>query len=915
LRWCTGPPVVAAVWLLAGLLTGAETDVRPPPIPAAVLQQRPWLDPNGPSFPDSSLVDFSYLLDPPSGKHGFLFAGRDNHFYFQDGTRGRFWGLNVAKDSVFQPHQIVDQAVATIARAGFNLVRLHHVDGVTGLLPPERAGQQERLDPDKLDALDYWIYKLKERGIYVYLDLLDYRTFQAAEQVPNAEQLGRGAKPCAVFNERLIELQLEYARALLVEHVNPYTKLSYAQDPTVCLLEICDENGLFIREKYWHEIPEPYATELRRRWNEWLRRQYQTTESLKAAWSDRNGACPLREGENLENASVRLPGLDDTSRLPNGLPRPSAAHHRDPCQARQNDLVRFCYSVHRAYFKRMKDALREQGVKIPITAVTDDDTMADLRAVADELDFIGNNFYYDHPLFARGKQWRLPTFFWSRNLLADGGVESLVPQTLISRAAHRPLVVREWSPCWPNKFRAGGMLEMAAYASLQDLDAVILFTYDTRPDNGRIGYFDVRRDPPRWGLAGPGAAIFLGQLIRPAKHEIKIAYSRTDTFFRLSGALPELYGLGWVARIGNALYDDVYDDQADLTVASGLTSGGAYPGKRCVIFANSKYDSLDARSTNGGIDERSGYGIPTIAFGSALFSFAGLLFDEATKVKLDPWPAFDVAAVRAQNFDPIGIESSGRACYGFFDPSRRNMVFKSLRARNATRVALDLLRIVEQSEGHTGGVEIGHKFVENRRYVSDTGELVRDETAGVLLVDALAVQACAGALARNTKTKTSVIALDSRAPIGVLLAITFDHKPVPESRRFVIKLVTVAVNTGESKRIHQHRAQGLFYALDDPGEPPVRTCGQLSTKPTVVAVGDRPLVEAFVTNGTWEIVRQREEAYVYCDTPGARFRCAWLGPKVELLAYTEQEQPSSTTVSQPFTYPQGVRFIRLRPSS
>ena len=72
--------------------------------PAAPQQQPnllgdaiPALSPNADGLPDSSLVDFSGLLDGPCGKRGWLFTGRDGNFYFEDGTRARFWGINVAK--------------------------------------------------------------------------------------------------------------------------------------------------------------------------------------------------------------------------------------------------------------------------------------------------------------------------------------------------------------------------------------------------------------------------------------------------------------------------------------------------------------------------------------------------------------------------------------------------------------------------------------------------------------------------------------------------------------------------------------------------------------------------------------------------------------------------------------------------
>ena len=45
--------------------------------------------------PNTGALNFSHLLDAPAGKHGFVRV-KDSHFYFEDGTRARFLGFNVA---------------------------------------------------------------------------------------------------------------------------------------------------------------------------------------------------------------------------------------------------------------------------------------------------------------------------------------------------------------------------------------------------------------------------------------------------------------------------------------------------------------------------------------------------------------------------------------------------------------------------------------------------------------------------------------------------------------------------------------------------------------------------------------------------------------------------------------------------
>jgi len=70
---------------------------------AWVVGARPFttrLEPDRPLYPDSCLCDMSYLLDAPAGRHGFLTTHPDGHFYWADGTRARFWGINISSRSL-----------------------------------------------------------------------------------------------------------------------------------------------------------------------------------------------------------------------------------------------------------------------------------------------------------------------------------------------------------------------------------------------------------------------------------------------------------------------------------------------------------------------------------------------------------------------------------------------------------------------------------------------------------------------------------------------------------------------------------------------------------------------------------------------------------------------------------------------
>jgi hypothetical protein len=539
----------------------------------AAVAAPPILNPNLALFPRSSLHDFSDLVPAAPANRGFL-QSRDGHFFWQDGTRARFWGINVANHTLMVPDEQIVAMVKNFRQAGFNLIRLHHFDERNGIIDMTRNDSQHFIE-ERLRKIDFWIYQAHLNGISIYIDLLDYRQFKTGDDVPNPDAIGRAARPYAVFDPRLIELQKEYAKVLLT-HVNPYTKLAYVNDPTVVMLEIYDESGLLMRRAVWREMPEPYNTEFRKLWNGWLRERYKSTSALRAAWGDALGA-----DESLENDTVELPLMTWT---PQSAPEAQRFYASLP---RRNDGARFAVSVHQKYFQEMREYLKSIGVKIPISVTGRFDDLADMKSISSELDFIGANFYYDHPYWASGKPaWQLPSYFHCENPLQDNDEHSFAAVMGLAKVHNKPLVVREWNYCWPNPGRGAGMLEAASYAAFQDIDAMILFTYETST-TARVSYFNVRSDPARWGLVGIAAQIFLKRLIPPARYKVIIPYSDQDTFTYTSYYQP-LYSLGWFARLENDFYDAQYQapDKSTLLVSPGRSLQESMSGAPSVLWRN-----------------------------------------------------------------------------------------------------------------------------------------------------------------------------------------------------------------------------------------------------------------------------------------------------------------------------------------
>jgi len=232
------------------------------------------------------------VLAPPAGKHGFVKV-KDGHFYFEDGTRAKFWGTNLCFSACFPDHKQAEIMANRIAYFGFNAVRLHHMDfhfepnGIFEDISPAHKDKQMKptghLSPRQLDKLDYLIYQLKQRGIYINMNLLVSRHFTKGDGVADAEKLVIAAKPVSMFNKRLIELQKKYAKDLLT-HFNPYTKLRYCDDPAICLVEIVNENTLADFNKT--TVPEYYQKEFDGLLNTWLITKYGSIEKSQKAWPE-----------------------------------------------------------------------------------------------------------------------------------------------------------------------------------------------------------------------------------------------------------------------------------------------------------------------------------------------------------------------------------------------------------------------------------------------------------------------------------------------------------------------------------------------------------------------------------------------------------------------------------------------------
>jgi hypothetical protein len=721
-------------------------------------------------------IDLSFLLDPPAGKHGFLTVHPDGHFYFEDGTRARFFGTNLVGARCAPDKQTAELIAERLSRYGINLVRLHAIDARYANIIDYSKGNTQTLNPEAMDRYDYLVAQLLKRGIYVYFDLLDYRGFLPGDGVRDADIMQvrweNSIKGASIFDERMLDLQKSFATALLT-HVNPYTGRRYVDEPGLAVQEITNENSLFYLHNQKLMLPS-YVADLTRRWNAWLKDQYGDRKGLAKAWS-RGGETALTSDEDPDRGTVILP----LKYLHSDLRDAPFVGEKSP--ARCSDMVRFLYELETAYYQKMIAHLRSLGLKCPITGTNQDFCDASNRANA-LCDFTSRNNYWCHPdVDAK------PFQRFSNLAVVNSDIvtrSNPVAEVASSTVVGKPMVVPEFNFPFPNEFRAEALPLMAAYGRLQDWDGLLYFAYD--PDRPALSNFGNQSDPVRWGQVPMAALLFLRGDISVARNTIHIGVSLADTFAnrrpRASDACSPYRVLPYISRLRNAYFDDAYQGDADVVISSGHTSSGNYSAaRRAIVLADWPSPTGAALIFDRGF--------------SARLTVPGLITAPLTPPVVTDRGSFDTEISPASL--PAGASAilEGGKVVGYMDD--RRVIFPCASALGAKDPAW-LHRLYLQAASRWGLPSAAPPDEAGRVFRSDTGELVLDRVRGVFTAVAPNVRIATGFLGNAGPVDLGGVRVQCATNFASISLISLDGKPVERSARLLLTAVSRAENTGQA---------------------------------------------------------------------------------------------------------------------
>jgi len=488
-----------AVWIVVGVSIG---DSIPLVKEYTIIENNEWKPFNHKlGIKKDSIFDFSSLLDGPAGKHGRIVV-KNGCFEFESkpGTRVKLFGCNLCYQANFLSKTKCEQVAETISRSGYNSVRLHHIDKFLGSQPPLKSTQ---IDADMQDKLDYLFFCLKNKGIYITIDLYTDRLIKAGDIPEIDKDIRIPFEYFCLVSENARNNWKEYSRNLLT-HKNPYTGMTWAEDPALFQVGILNEDTIY---DSWDKIPE-------------AKRLFENKFT-----------------EYLEKNNIKV--KDDISK--------------------KQVFVRFLSSLHSDMIQYARLFFKEINLKAIVSDVNFMEPIC-LSAIRKDLDVVDNHQYWDHPVFL-DKDWQLPFKYKNTSTIKE---LAETPRSIMpSRIFGSPFTVTEYNYCYPNSYRAEGGVLMGAYSALQDWDAIYRFDYSTRDyffDKVYPTYrFSIATDPVGILSEKIACMMFLRGDIAPASKAIPFILrdSKENPLAGMKERYPKEYSLlGLYSKIGTVIYKD-----------------------------------------------------------------------------------------------------------------------------------------------------------------------------------------------------------------------------------------------------------------------------------------------------------------------------------------------------------------------
>ena len=427
---------------------------KAPPPPPPVIQAGCWpFTPAKDEFSPDALFDLRSLNEKVAGESGFVTRSKDgNDFVLGNGKPARFWALN--DNAQGNAAVDLDRHARFIAKRGVNMVRFHsNITPTTENLNDIDKGQRE--------ALWKMVASMKKEGIYTTWSPYWAGPARVKPAMGVLDTGGNGNWGILFFDKKLQEAYKSWMKQVLTEK-NPYTGIPLAQDPGLAIIQIQNEDSLL----FWTSqgIKGTALVELRKQFGEFAKKKYESLDKAKEAWGGE-----AADGDNFANGEVGIYIIWELTQRAGSEGK----------QKRRADQMQFFTETMYNFNKMVDDYLhKELGCKALINAgnwrTADNILMLDgERYSYTPNQVMGVNRYYGGAHEGPNAGWAIV----NGDKFTDESV-LLNPRDLpvsLKQVDGYPMIISESSWVPPEGYQSEGPFTVAAYQSLNGVDAYYWF--------------------------------------------------------------------------------------------------------------------------------------------------------------------------------------------------------------------------------------------------------------------------------------------------------------------------------------------------------------------------------------------------------------------------------------------------------
>jgi hypothetical protein len=400
-----------------------------------------------PNIVENSALDRSkFLPGSKAGSQGRVIVNRNGQLAFEkkpatpvrflsscEGTDS-FWGRGGVAPAQFTSHETIAEYVKELKNNGYNMTRTHFIDTIL-----MRGGKGDcDFNPEALDTFDYFVYCLKENGIYLNWDAMSSWTGYTTLSPWDAKVSGKSDFKYRIHFDPSVKKNWSDGVKKILTRVNPYTKTRLVDDPVLALIVGFNEQEFAFIYDFDGTLALPS-------WREFLSKRYGSIDKLKAAW-----------GKDA-------PDVTDFSKIPAFVKADFQSK-----SAKGADVGRFVKETEINTANWYRNELRGLGYKGPVSGYNMGKNYH-YSAVRNALDAVTMNTYHAHP---SNYMQSGSTISQDSSIAACGGV---FRWAIGGKLAQKPFAITEYANTFWNRYRYEQAFVNGAYGAFQDVDVLTNF--------------------------------------------------------------------------------------------------------------------------------------------------------------------------------------------------------------------------------------------------------------------------------------------------------------------------------------------------------------------------------------------------------------------------------------------------------